>query len=167
MSKNAYLYSTIKGTNFCVSSYKSFVMLWNNFGRFGATGISSEIVMLFGKLAIMMFSTLAAYYSVEYTADFQDIESENYISSMGQFVITLVVLFMSYIVAEIFFDVYDIATDSIMLCYCFDAEDGNGQAFKARMGDDLEFEKTKEEDEHKDDGKRCCGCKCCFGGGAN
>ena len=115
----------------------------------------------------MMFSTLAAYYSVEYTADFQDIESENYISSMGQFVITLVVLFMSYIVAEIFFDVYDIATDSIMLCYCFDAEDGNGQAFKTRMGDDLKFEKTKEEDEHKGDGYRCCGCKCCCGGGAN
>ena len=164
LSKNAYLYSTIKGTNFCVSSYKSFVMLWNNFGRFGATGISSEIVMLFGKLAIMMFSTLAAYYSVEYTADFQDIESENYISSMGQFVITLVVLFMSYIVAEIFFDVYDIATDSIMLCYCFDAEDGNGQAFKARMGDDLEFEKTKEEDEHKDDGKDVAGASVVSGG---
>ena len=150
LSKNAYLYSTIKGTNFCVSSYKSFIMLWNNFGRFGATGISSEIVMmLFGKLSIMMFATLAAYYSVEYTAEFQDITSENYISSMGQFVITIVVLFMSYIVAEIFFDVYDIATDSIMLCYCFDAEDGNGQAFKTRMGDDLKFEKTKEEDEHK------------------
>ena len=142
-------------------------MLWNNFGRFGATGISSEIVMLFGKLSIMMFATLAAYYSVEYTAEFQDITSENYISSMGQFVITIVVLFMSYIVAEIFFDVYDIATDSIMLCYCFDAEDGNGQAFKTRMGDDLKFEKTKEEDEHKGDGYKCCGLKCCCGGGAN
>ena len=100
LSKNAYLYSTIKGTNFCVSSYKSFIMLWNNFGRFGATGISSEIVMLFGKLSIMMFATLDAYYSVEYTAEFQDITSENYISSIGQFVITIVVLFMSYIVAE-------------------------------------------------------------------
>ena len=52
-------------------------------------------MMLFGKLSIMMFSTLAAYYSVEYTADFQDIESENYISSMGQFVITLVIAYFS------------------------------------------------------------------------
>ena len=54
-----------------------------------------------------------------------------------------------------------------MLCYCFDAEDGNGQAFKTRMGDDLKFEKTKEEDEHKGDGYKCCGLKCCCGGGAN
>ena len=166
LSKNAYLYSTIKGTNFCVSSYKSFVMLWNNFGRFGATGISSEIVMLFGKLSIMMFSTLAVYYAVEFNSDFQDIESENYISSMGQFVITIVVLFMSYIVAEIFFDVYDIATDSIMLCYCFDAEDGNGEAFAARMGDELEFKKTKQEDPHEGDGYKCCGFGCCCSGGA-
>ena len=28
---------------------------------------------------------------------------------------------------------------------------------KARMGDDLKFEKTKEEDEHKGDGYKCCG----------
>ena len=31
------------------------------------------------------------------------------------------------------------------------------------MGDDLKFEKTKE-DEHKGDGYKCCGLKCCCGG---
>lgn len=163
LSKNAYIYSTIKGTSFCWSSYKSFVMLWNNFTRFGATGISSAVVMLFGKLSIMMLSTLAAYYLIELNADFQNLASENYISSMGQFVITFVVFCMSYIVAEIFFSVYDIATDSIMLCYCFDVEDGGGEAFAQKMGFELEVKKTKEDDEHEDKGGiGCCAClPCC------
>lgn len=163
LSKNAYIYSTIKGTSFCWSSYKSFVMLWNNFTRFGATGVSSAVVMLFGKISIMMLSTLAAYYAIELNAEFRNIQSENYISSMGQFVITFVVFCMSYIVAEIFFSVYDVATDSIMLCYCFDVEDGGGEAFAQKMGFELEVKKTKEDDEHEEkDGIGCCAClPCC------
>ena len=163
LSKNAYIYSTIKGTSFCWSSYKSFVMLWNNFTRFGATGVSSAVVMLFGKISIMMLSTLAAYYAIELNAEFRNIQSENYISSMGQFVITFVVFCMSYIVAEIFFSVYDIATDSIMLCYCFDVEDGGGEAFAQKMGFELDVKKTKEDDEHEGEGGiGCCAClPCC------
>jgi hypothetical protein len=163
LSKNAYLYSTIRGTSFCWSAYKSFVLLWNNFARFGATGISSAVVMLFGKLAIMMTSTLAVYYSIEYNSDYQNIESDNNISNMGQFFITFVVLCMSYVVAEIFFGVYDIATDSIMICYCFDVEDGNGEAFAQKMGFELDIKKTKEEDAEGDSGGiTCCAClPCC------
>jgi hypothetical protein len=163
LSKNAYLYSTIRGTSFCWSAYKSFVLLWNNFARFGATGISSAVIMLFGKLAIMMTSTLAVYYSIEYNSDYQNIESENNISNMGQFFITFVVLCMSYVVAEIFFGVYNIATDSIMICYCFDVEDGNGEAFAQKMGFELDIKKTKEEDaEGESGGITCCAClPCC------
>lgn len=163
LSKNAFLYSTIRGTSFCWSSYKSFVLLWNNFARFGATGISSAVIMLFGKLAIMMVSTLRVYYSIQLNTDYQDLASENYISNMGQFFITFVVLCMSYVVAEIFFSVYDIATDSIMICYCFDVEDGNGEAFAQKMGFELEMKKTKEEDEHEETGGiSCCAClPCC------
>lgn len=163
LSKNAYLYSTIRGTSFCWSAYKSFVLLWNNFARFGATGISSAVIMLFGKLAIMMTSTLAVYYSIEYNSDYQNIESENNISNMGQFFITFVVLCMSYVVAEIFFGVYNIATDSIMICYCFDVEDGNGEAFAQKMGFELDIKKTKEEDSVAESGGiTCCAClPCC------
>ena len=91
----------------------------------------------------MMLSTLAAYYAIELNAEFRNIQSENYISSMGQFVITFVVFCMSYIVAEIFFSVYDVATDSIMLCYCFDVEDGGGEAFAQKMGFELSQNKKR------------------------
>ena len=164
LSKNAYLYSVVKGTGFCWSSYKSFLLLWNNFARFGATGLSSGLVMLFGKLAIMMVSTMCAYYSIELNDDFSNMQSENYISRMGQFVVCLVVLFLSYIVAEVFFGVYDTATDSIMLCYCFDLQ-GSGKCFKDKMGYDLNIKKTKEGDEageeEKDEENKSLCCSCC------
>merc|ERR1712023_236485 len=73
LSKNAYLYSVVKGTNFCWSSYKSFIVLWNNLARFGAKGISSSLVMLFGKLSIMMLSTLCAYYLIDLNTSYSDI----------------------------------------------------------------------------------------------
>jgi solute carrier family 44 (choline transporter-like protein), member 2/4/5 len=169
LSKNAYLYSTIKGTTFCWSSYKSFILLWNNFARFGAKGLSSSLVMLFGKLSIMMLSTLCAYYMVGLNGKYNDITTDNYISSMGQFIICVVVLCLSFVVAEVFFSVYDTATDSIMLCYCFDITDAGGKCFEDKMGYSLPMKKTKEADDADDaieeeKNKKFC---CCCGGKNN
>jgi choline transporter-like protein 2/4/5 len=166
LSKNAFLYSTVKGTNFCWSSYKSFIVLWNNFARFGAKGLSSALVMLFGKLSIMMLSVLCAYYLIEaQPSKYGDLASESYISSMGQFIVCLVVLFLSFIVAEVFFSVYDTATDSIMLCYCFDITDSGGECFEDKMGYKLPMKKTKEaddaDDEEKEDKNKVFCCRCC------
>merc|ERR1719473_1950269 len=92
---------------------------------------------------------------------------------MGQFIVCLVVLFLSFIVAEVFFSVYDTATDSIMLCYCFDITDSGGECFEDKMGYKLPMKKTKEADDADDaieeekNKKFCC---CCGGkktGGGN
>ena len=66
----------------------------------------------------MMLSTLCAYYMVGLNGKYNDVTTDNYISSMGRFIICVVVLSLSYVVAEVFFSVYDTATDSIMLYCC-------------------------------------------------
>ena len=85
---------------------------------------------------------------------------------MGQFVACLVIMFFSFVVAEVFFSVYDTATDSILLSYCFDVEVGKGSAFKDKMGFDLPLKKELEGDkalaEENDGGsKPACACCCC------
>jgi hypothetical protein len=90
---------------------------------------------------------------------------------MGQFIICLVVLCLSYVVAEVFFSVYDTATDSIRLCYCFDITDAGGKCFEDKMGYSLPMKKTKEADDADDaieeekNKKFCCCCGVCAGGG--
>ena len=162
LTKNAFLYSSVKGTNLCVSAYKSFLLLWNNLVRFGATGMSSGAVMLFGKMFIMMLSVLAGYNWLN-TDYYKDATSANYVSDMGQFVCCLVILFFSFIVSEVFFSVYDTATDTILISYCFDVDNSTGKAFEDKMGYPMPIKKNLEGDKagkEEKDGERkpCCAC---------
>lgn len=162
LTKNAYIYSAVKGTNFCWSAYKSFILLWNNLMRFGATGISSALVMLFGKVFIMMLSVVVGYNLLNMF--YSDASKVAYISDVGQFVCCVVILCFSYVVAEVFFSVYDIATDTILISYCFDIDQASGKAFEDKMGMPLPIEKSKEEpDASEDEQKDKKFCFCCKG----
>lgn len=163
LSKNAYIYTSIHGTSFCYSSYKSFMTIFNNLLRFGATGLSSALVILFGKLFVTFASTLACYLWLYQSKEYKEYTSEKYIDQKGTIFVCAVVAIMAYIVAQVFFNVYDIASDSIMLSYCLDIDEG-GNAFKDKLGEDFELKKAPEE-EHQDslqpeeNKKFCCGCK--------
>jgi hypothetical protein len=165
LSKNAYIYTSIHGSSFCYSSYKSFLTIFNNLLRFGATGLSSGLIMLFGKVFVTFASTVACYLWLSRSADYSRFESENYIDAKGTVFVCAVVAVMAFIVAEVFFGVYEITSDSIMLSYCLDIDNG-GAAFKDKLGEEYELKKAPEdehEDEinHEEDKKFCCGpCAC-------
>lgn len=163
LSKNSYIYTSIHGTSFCYSSYKSFTTIFNNMLRFGATGLSSSLVIIFGKLFVTFASTVACYLWLSRSDEYNEFSSEKYIDQKGTVFVCVVVAVMAYIVAEVFFNVYEIASDSIVLSYCLDIDEG-GAAYKDKLGEDYVLKKAPE-DEHEDpiepeeNKKFCCGCK--------
>ena len=104
--------------------------------------------MLFGKVFVTFASTVACYLWLSRSADYSRFESENYIDAKGTVFVCAVVAVMAFIVAEVFFGVYEITSDSIMLSYCLDIDNG-GAAFKDKLGEEYELKKAPE-DEHED-----------------
>ena len=161
LSKNAYIYTSVHGTSFCFSAYKSFTIIWNNLMRFGATGLSSALVMLFGKLFMCFASVVACYLWLSTsTTTYANFQSDAYIDAKGSIFVCAIVGLLAFITAEIFFNVYEITSDTILLSYCIDIEKG-GEAFKDKLGEDFKPKKGPD-DEHRDeiDGnsehKVCC-----------
>merc|ERR1712100_337344 len=122
---------------------------------------SSGLIMLFGKVFVTFGSTVGCYLWLTRDSGYSDFASEDYIDQKGTIFVCAVVAVMAFIVAQVFFGVYEITSDSIMLSYCLDVDEG-GAAYKDKLGEDYEVKKAPEyehEDkiDHEEDKKFCCG----------
>lgn len=110
INKNALVWTSIWGDSFGTACCSSFKLLWGNIARTGAMSIVSSFLMFLGKviiaLATLGFGALFIHYQYE------DISSP---------VLPLVVIFIiGYIVGSLFMAVFEVAMDTIFLCFLID-----------------------------------------------
>jgi hypothetical protein len=117
LNKNAYIEIAIHGTSFCKSAKNAFQLLTRNVLRLAALDAVSGLVILFSKLFI---GGSAAFYIFIRLRDRTDINF---------FVVPLVIAFVfGYCIGSIFLYVYEMAIDTIFLCFCEDCEQNDGSA---------------------------------------
>jgi len=170
VSKQAYIYTAVKGTGFCYSCWSSFKLIFNHLLRFGTSTTITNILMLIGKLFVMCMSSFVGYLWLAYVGDYNDRTSPSYISS-PVFCCTII-LIISFMIAEGFFNVFHVAIDSVLLSYCMDLDkhpDGTGMHGKIHSDvGGLGKQHGKAEDEELKENKRprlikedgCCN-RCC------
>ena len=115
LSKQAYIYTAIKGQGFCFSAVRSYHLIFNHLLRFGATNSITAILMILGKVMVCLFSMMFGYAWVNYSAQFNDRTKDTYITS--SLFISIAILMLSYLVAEAFFNIFHVAIDTSLLCY--------------------------------------------------
>ncbi len=116
LSKQAYIHTAIHGDGFCFAAVRSYRLIFNNLLRFGATNSITAILMILGKVMVCLFSCLIGYTWVNYSGTYSDRTKETYVTS--SLFISICILMLAYLVAEAFFNLFHVAIDAILLCYC-------------------------------------------------
>ncbi|XP_063714645.1 choline transporter-like protein 2 [Symsagittifera roscoffensis] len=135
ISKNAYILIAIYGRNFCFSAMDAFFLILRNAVRVAVVNGITAFLIFVSKMALTASMVFASFlfFSGHITAVNEWVPDLNY-----YFIPIIVIGVMTYIVASIFLDTYDMAVDTIFLCVLEDMERNDGSPEKPyHMSDSL------------------------------
>ncbi|TMW65022.1 hypothetical protein Poli38472_009189 [Pythium oligandrum] len=120
LSKNAYIMIAMKGRSFCSGAKDAFKTIFNNVGQIATVSMVSFLLLSAAKIAITMACAVIMFAYLEKNDDKYGIGGEKEISSpMAPIVLTIL---LAWFVASTFLGVYEMAIDTILLCFCEDKE---------------------------------------------
>lgn len=139
LNKNAYIQTAIFGTPFCRSAREAFTLIIRNAGKIGSISFVSAVVLFVGKLFISCLTAGIAYMYIDY-----ELGTELY-SLAGP---TLIIFCMAYFVGDMFLDIFEMSTETILQCFIADEEMFDGDECYADR-DLREWLSVYEENERK------------------
>ena len=125
ITRNAYIYTAIKGTGFCGSSAAIFGLLVANAGTVAAVTILSEVILFLGKVLIAAGSTWVAWAVLDNTPAFNAGGASPLTST---WLVIVINFFFAYLTASAFMLVFDLAIDTVLICYLLDRGENGGLA---------------------------------------
>lgn len=123
VNRNAYIMIAITGKSFCKASSIATGLIMNNILRIGKVNVIGDVVLFLGKLCVSLFCALFAFLMLD---TYKYKSAHNKISS--PLFPVLVCWALGYIVATLFFVVVEMSIDTIILSFCQDAEENQGNA---------------------------------------
>ena len=131
ITKNAYIYVALKGESFIASGRRVFTLLTAHGAVFAVVNVLGVLIVTLGKLLISVISAFVAYIIVENYSIFLPGGSSQLSSS---WLVILVVLFFGYATGSAFMSVFDVAVDTVLVCYVTDCDEN-----MARNNNDSSF----------------------------
>ncbi|KAL4219653.1 hypothetical protein ACF0H5_022225 [Mactra antiquata] len=123
LNKNAYILIAIHGRNFCVSAKKAFMLILRNVVRVLVVDKVTDFLLLMGKLVVVGGIACASYFFFDGKIEFL----RSYQPSLNFYVVPVVLVTMgSFVIASCFFSVYNMAVDTLFLCFLEDLERNDG-----------------------------------------
>jgi len=137
LNKNAYIQTAIFGTPFCRSAREAFGLITRNAGKIGSITYVSTIVLFVGKFFISCLTTGAAYVYIER-------EIGHKLHSVGG--PCALIFIMSYFIGDMFLDIFDMSTTTVLHCFVADEEmfDGDECYAEGNLRDWLDEFEEKE-----------------------
>ncbi|KAK1933985.1 Choline transporter-like protein 2 [Phytophthora citrophthora] len=134
LSKNAYILIAMKGHSFCSSAKDAFKILLSNIAQVGAVSTVTFLLLGAGKVAVALSCAIVTFVYLEKNSQDYGVGGVHELSSpMAPIILSLI---LGWFVASTLLGVYEMAIDTILLCFCEDKEvnKASGQYF---MSDSL------------------------------
>ncbi|CAH1271865.1 SLC44A4 [Branchiostoma lanceolatum] len=157
LNKNAYIMIAIYGKNFCVSAKKAFFLIMRNILRVAAVTSVTVFLMFLGKLVVTGIVGTLSFYFFTGKITF----ATAYVPNLKYYMVPIIVVVIgAYMVAACFFSVYNMAVDTLFLCFLEDLERNDGSPEKPYyMSKELmSILGKKNRKEGEKEKKGCCGC---------
>ncbi|KAF3505897.1 hypothetical protein F2Q69_00003507 [Brassica cretica] len=122
-NRNAYIMIAITGKSFCKSSAIATELIRNNIMRIGKVNVIGDVILFLGKLCVSLFSALFGFLMLD---SHKYRSSHNKVSS--PLLPVLACWALGYVVATLFFAVVEMSIDTIILSFCQDSEENEGNA---------------------------------------
>merc|ERR1711939_1009333 len=130
LTANAYIYVAVKGHSFCIAAFHVFGTIKSNLGQMAIVGSISSYLMLIGKIVITCLSCFVTYLWVENGFP----EEKGPSSPILPVAFTAV---LAYFVACTFMEVYEVSIDTILICFCEDKKNNDGESNLYFMSDKM------------------------------
>ncbi len=115
LSTLGFIQVAISGQNFCTSCFKAFTILFSNPMKFGFVHALGTVFTFIGKLFISGLCGVVGYIVIEY--------DENLAEELHSAIFPVFVFMgIGYVVATVFFSIYGVAADTVLLCFFWDKE---------------------------------------------
>ncbi|CAB3400589.1 unnamed protein product [Caenorhabditis bovis] len=123
LTKNAYIMIAIYGKNFFSSAKDSFLLITRNIVRTVVIHKVAGILLFIGKAMITIGMGLVSFY---YFSGKWVVDGLPRVDVYYYFVPIIIVVIGSYFMADLFFDVYEMAVDTTFICFLEDSEQNDG-----------------------------------------
>ena len=120
LNQNTYIYTAMKGTNFCVSSAAVMKLLVTQCARICVINCVGSFILFLGKFLVVMVTACLGYYLM-------NADDALYFWSIP----VLLGSIFAFIVAQVFFSVFELGIDTLFICFVEEEENkGDGDAYK-------------------------------------
>lgn len=125
INRNAYIMMAIKGVGYCEGAFKALKLIVSNALRLTAVNVIGDMLLFLGKLAVAATCGVIAFFLCRLPYYSSPLKyPTTYLSS--PFFPVLLSVMCGFVIAQIFFSVYEMAIDTIILCFCEDCEGNSG-----------------------------------------
>jgi choline transporter-like protein 2/4/5 len=118
ISRNAYIVVAMRGDSFCYATMRAFKLIFANMATVGVVNVVSAIILFLSRVMI----TCACGFFMFTVLDDPQFEYGGARQLSQPLFPVLVVLVMAYAVSTAFMNTFDLAIDTILLCFCEDVE---------------------------------------------
>ncbi|XP_022324457.1 choline transporter-like protein 2 isoform X2 [Crassostrea virginica] len=127
LNKNAYILIAAHGKNFCTSAKNAFMLIMRNIVRVVVIDKVTDFLLFISKLVVVAFAAATSYFFFDGRIDFLS----SFTPSLNFYVVPIVLVTLgSYVIASCFFSVYEMAVDTLFLCFLEDLERNDGSPEK-------------------------------------
>jgi choline transporter-like protein 2/4/5 len=118
ISRNAYICIAMRGDSFCYSTMRAFKLIFANMATVGIVNVVSTIILFLAR--VMITCTCGFFMFTVLDAPEFEFGGERQLSQ--PLFPVLIVLVLAYAVSTAFMNTFDLAIDTILICFCEDVE---------------------------------------------
>jgi len=123
VSRSAYIMCAMTGDSFCTSTKNAVLLFIEFLKELSVTKVIATIMIILGKVLVVAISATLGFLWLKFDPDFQRNGARELSSTHLP---TLIIVTLSFAVAEGFMHVYGLSIDTILLCYCQDVKINSG-----------------------------------------
>lgn len=125
ITRNAFIYIAMKGMTFCSAAKAVIVTVVSNTVLMATVNAIGEVIMMLCRAFVTCLCAMIAFYLIDNLESFQTGGEDEITSSWLPVLMTMI---FAYFTAAGFFYVFDIAMDTILICFITDKKENNGKA---------------------------------------
>ncbi|XP_071097416.1 choline transporter-like protein 2 [Haliotis cracherodii] len=127
LNKNAYILTAVYGKNFCMGAKKAFVLILENIVRVAVVDKVTNFLLFIAKLVVVGAVGVMSFFFFDGRISFL----RTYTPALNfYFVPIIIIILATYIIASCFFSVYEMAVDTLFMCFLMDIDKNDGSPEK-------------------------------------
>ncbi|ESP04362.1 hypothetical protein LOTGIDRAFT_136300, partial [Lottia gigantea] len=127
LNKNAYIMCAVYGKNFCISAKNAFMLILRNVVRVVVIDQVTDFLLFICKMVVVALTGTGAFFFFDGRIEFLN----QYKPTLNFYFIPIIIVVLgTYVIASCFFSVYNMAVDTLFLCFLEDLERNDGSTEK-------------------------------------